>query len=105
MISRLLRLGRLGAVAGLLLGTFAASGASAATSVAARASIWSVVPTVSPQSGQLDNSFLQGVSMASATEGWAVGEFMDPTSVISPLVEHWNGTRWLRVTAPAISGS
>jgi hypothetical protein len=104
VISRLLRPARLGAIAGLLLATFAATGASAATSAAARASIWSVVPTVSPQSGQLDNSFLQGVSMASTTNGWAVGEFMDPATVIHPLVEHWNGTRWLRVTAPAITG-
>jgi hypothetical protein len=104
VISHLLRLVRLGAVAGLLLATFAASGASAATSVAARAGIWSVVPTVSPQSGSLDNSFLQGVSMDGAADGWAVGEFMDPSSVIHPLIERWNGTRWLQATAPMISG-
>ena len=104
MISRLLRLGRLGAIAVLLLAAFGASGASAATSVAA-ASIWSVVPTVSPQSGQLNNSFLQGVSVDSTTDGWAVGEFMNSATVISPLVEHWNGTQWLQATAPTISGS
>jgi hypothetical protein len=29
---------------------------------------------------------------------------MDPSAVIHPLVEHWNGTRWLLATAPAITG-
>jgi len=60
VISRLLRFWRLGALAGLLLGTFAASGASAAAASAGKAapaSIWQVVKTASPSSSQLDNSF------------------------------------------------
>jgi len=107
VISRLLHFGRLGALAGLLLGTFAASGASAAAASAGKAtpaSIWQVVKTASPSANQLDNSFLQGVSVAGVADGWAVGEFMDTNALIHPLAEHWNGTQWRQVNVAEPSG-
>ena len=46
-----------------------------------------------------------GMSAASATNAWAVGTFRD-TNATRPLLLHWNGTSWKRVTGPAgLSGS
>jgi len=61
---------------------------------------WSVVPTPdeSPDDG------LVAVSALSASDVWAVGlssHAVDPaTSVVTPLVEHWDGAHWSLVQAP-----
>jgi len=63
-------------------------------------SAWDVVP--SPNGGTANNT-LEAVSALSATDAWAVGrsEFSDP----EPIVEHFDGTAWRTVTAPAVTGS
>jgi hypothetical protein len=68
--------------------------------------IWQVVPTVSPQAAAKTQSALFGVSMGSASDGWAVGNLVTtvpnpqggPRLVVSrALAERWNGTSWQRV--------
>jgi len=82
-------------VAATLLAVSAAGGASAATG-----SIWQVVPSVNQQATQVTNSSFADVSAVSATDGWAVGQFMDASALGHPLVEHWNGSRWTLSSAP-----
>src|SRR6266702_8172794 len=54
-------------------------------------SSWSVV--TSPNGGTRDN-VLNGVTVVSATDVWAVGDFLDSTSTSHTLIEHWNGKKW-----------
>ena len=42
---------------------------------------WQVLRSVSPAPTKVDNSIFTGVSMASASEGWAVGSFSNPQAV------------------------
>jgi hypothetical protein len=93
------RLLGLGAAASLLVVSVAGS-AGAATG-----SIWQVVPSVNPQAGQVTDSSFASVSMASTSDGWAVGTFSDSGALSHPLTEHWNGTGWSRVFAPEPSGT
>jgi hypothetical protein len=69
--------------------------------------IWRVVPTVSPQAAARTQSELFGVSLASAGDGWAVGNLV--TTVPNPqggprlvasraLAQRWDGTSWRPVT-------
>jgi hypothetical protein len=76
----------------------------AAPVAAATGSAWQVLPTVNQQANQVTNSQFLGVSLASPTDGWAVGAFDDDDAVAHPLVEHWNGTTWTLGTAPQPSG-
>jgi hypothetical protein len=52
---------------------------------------WTRVPSPSPRS----QSFLSGISAASAHEVWAVGGFS------KTVILRWNGTRWRRVASPS----
>ncbi len=52
---------------------------------------WRRVASPSPQS----QSFLSGISGASARDVWAVG------GLSKTLILHWNGTRWRRVPSPS----
>src|SRR5712692_11737569 len=54
-------------------------------------SSWSVV--TSPN-GSKGSNFLYGVTAVSASDVWAVGEFLDSTSTSHTLIEHWNGRKW-----------
>jgi hypothetical protein len=83
----------LAAAAALALATAGATGAHAAAP-----GTWQVLRSVSPLPTKVDDSFFTGVSMASASDGWAVGSFMNPQAVNKPLAEHWNGQAF-RVTA------
>ena len=56
---------------------------------------WSVIP--SPNVGTHNNR-LHGVAAISATDVWAVGEFLDPNGTAHSVIEHWNGQRWTIVT-------
>jgi len=58
---------------------------------------WRRVPTASQRNARLDS-----VAAISRTNAWAVGCKMDQNglSCISTLIEHWNGTQWLRVPSP-----
>ena len=75
---------------------FVASPALAATG-------WTVVSA--PPTGQ--NAFLTGVSADSASDAWAVGsENAEANGVgAKPVIDHWNGTAWSQVTAPATAGN
>jgi hypothetical protein len=95
VISRLSSLG----IAACLLAAAGAVPAAAATG-----SIWQVLPTVNQQASQVTDSQFLGVSLASPTDGWAVGAFDDANAVGHPLVEHWDGTTWTLGTAPQPSG-
>jgi hypothetical protein len=76
----------------------------AAPVAAATGSTWQVLPTVNQQASQVTDSQFLGVSLASPTDGWAVGTFDDKNAVAHPLVEHWDGTTWALGHAPHPSG-
>jgi hypothetical protein len=47
---------------------------------------------------------LRGVAATSATNAWAVGD-TGSVGAFQALIEHWNGTAWKQVPAPASSGT
>jgi len=56
-------------------------------------------PSLNPGS---PSSFLDGVSMASATDGWAVGYYQNTTThILETLILHWNGAAWSKVSSPS----
>ena len=58
---------------------------------------WTRVASPSPGGNPL-GTILDGVSVTSATQAWAVGEYSVPTqSTDDSLVLHWNGTSWSKV--------
>jgi len=57
---------------------------------------WSIV--ASPNTGTLQN-VLRGVTCASASDCWAVGDYWNG-GAFQTLIEHWNGTSWSIVTSP-----
>jgi hypothetical protein len=63
---------------------------------------WQVLRSVSPEPTQVDDSLFSGVSMASASDGWAVGSFSNPEAVNQPLAEHWGGQAWRITAAPPL---
>jgi hypothetical protein len=70
---------------------------------------WSMVtlPDPDPSDPGLQQQ-LYGVSADSATDVWAVGTHLVPTSsgnVFEPWSVHWNGTSWAVVSLPAVSSS
>jgi hypothetical protein len=75
-----------------------ATAAGVTSAQAAAPSPWQVLRSVSPEPTQVDDSLFTGVSMASPSEGWAVGSFSNPDAVNQPLAEHWGGQAW-RITA------
>jgi hypothetical protein len=62
---------------------------------------WSVVPSPSP-AGSV-SSGLQGVSVVSPTDAWAVGNSFNG-STDQTLTEHWNGRSWRIVSSPTPDG-
>jgi hypothetical protein len=79
-----------------------ATGAGVTGAQAATPGIWQVLRSVSPDPTKVDNSSFAGVSMSSASDGWAVGNFMNPQAVNQPLAEHWNGHAWRITAAPPL---
>src|SRR5581483_7260354 len=68
---------------------------------------WRVVPSPNPGSTpacQNSNSgnFLNAVAAVSPTDAWAVGFYFTCSSLLKPLVVHWNGTAWTVVNSPAL---
>ena len=92
----------LAAAAAVALAT--AGGATGAQ--AAAPGPWQILRSVSPDPTKVDDSLFAGVSMSSASDGWAVGSFSNPQAVNQPLAEHWDGHAW-RITAvpPLPSGA
>jgi len=63
---------------------------------------WSVVD--SPNVGSSSNE-LSGVAAVSASNSWAVGDYLPSGSTSLTLIEHWNGTSWSVVASPNHVGS
>jgi hypothetical protein len=95
----MVRSARLSMVAAAALALATAAGVTGAQA-AVPASAWQVLRSVSPDPTQVDDSLFTGVSMASASDGWAVGSFSNPEAVNQPLAEHWNGQAWQITAAP-----
>src|SRR5262245_17525870 len=57
---------------------------------------WEVV--FSPSLSNED--FLFGVSGVSATDVWAVGDYVPTGGVVDTLIQHWDGTSWSVVPSP-----
>jgi hypothetical protein len=63
---------------------------------------WSIVPN--PASG-LSQAQIEGIKVVSSKNIWAVGaQAANDASAVTPLVEHWNGTRWSSVAVPDGTG-
>jgi hypothetical protein len=63
---------------------------------------WSIV--ANPASGRA-GGWLQGITVASPTDIWAVGWQTTANGSTAPLTEHFNGTQWNVVSAPTGNGS
>jgi len=60
---------------------------------------WNIVPN--PAGGQA-GGVLHGLTVVSPDDIWAVGQRTDGTGgTLLPLIEHWDGTAWRLITAPA----
>ena len=64
---------------------------------------WSTIPSPNPAGGT-ETSF-NGASCPTTTSCFAVGSFLDSSSVTVSLVESWNGTTWSPVTTPNPAGA
>jgi hypothetical protein len=62
---------------------------------------WSVV--ASPNASTQTN-LLSGVTAISATDVWAVGDFINAGGAFQTLTEHWDGTAWNIVSSPSGGG-
>ena len=63
---------------------------------------WTVIHSVDPSAG---TNVLNGVAVRSSSDAWAVGQFTAPDQDddgLNMLTEHWNGSRWSQVGAPAV---
>ena len=60
-------------------------------------SAWTVIPSPSRTAV---NSVLDGVTVAGATQAWAVGTAGCPADQSRTLTERWNGSRWSMVPSP-----
>jgi hypothetical protein len=93
---------RLLAVFGLLAAILTSTPALSATSATTTPHGWHVkrVPFPSDWESTLAPDTLTSVSCASANSCLAVGQYYDGITYVA-LVEHWNGTRWSSMEAPA----
>jgi hypothetical protein len=64
---------------------------------------WTQVP--SPNVSGASQNVLGAVRATSATDAWAVGDFVNGNNVSQTLILHWNGTVWKVVPSPDPSGS
>ena len=84
------------------VGTFALTGSGIAQTLIEHwdGTSWSVVssPNASTQTNEL-----AGVTAVSASDIWAVGEFVTSGGLIQTLIEHWDGTSWSIVSSPNAS--
>ncbi len=71
-------------------------------------SAWSVVASPNPGSTRACNGFnsgnmLNAVSGVSTNDVWAVGFSFSCSTLLKPLILHWNGKRWKAVPSPALN--
>jgi len=55
---------------------------------------WTIVPAPYAYKDQKPNIGLSAVGGSSSTNVWAVGRYQSGPTDSSPLIEHWDGTRW-----------
>ena len=65
---------------------------------------WNLVPSPDPAGSAGDNEIIGIATVPGAARAWTVGTYFDGTNW-QPLIEHWNGTRWRRVTSPDPGGN
>jgi hypothetical protein len=63
---------------------------------------WTLAKSPNQVSTQATNNFLQGVTCVSASNCWAVGDYV-LTNHYQTLTEHWDGTTWSIVSSPNTS--
>ena len=62
---------------------------------------WKQVPSPNPATGGLGFNELTGVAATSATNAWAVGDYINNSdTAVQTLIAHWNGTAWKQVPSP-----
>jgi len=62
---------------------------------------WKQVPSPNPATGGLGFNELTGVAATSATNAWAVGDYINNSDTAhQTFIAHWNGTTWKQVTSP-----
>ncbi len=69
---------------------------------------WSKVSSPNPggTTSSSDVSYLYGVNSDSASDAWAVGYYINPsTGATETLALHWNGTKWTEVASPNPGGT
>jgi hypothetical protein len=76
-----------------------ATGASDTLALHWNGTRWSKVNSPNPSSAHYVRNFLFGVSVESATDAWAVGQYQAIGARLW-MILHWDGTRWSRVMTP-----
>ena len=62
---------------------------------------WKQVPSPNPATAGLGFNELTGVAATSATNAWAVGDYINNSdTAVQTLIAHWNGTAWKQVPSP-----
>jgi hypothetical protein len=64
---------------------------------------WNIV--TSPNGPDSQVSYLEDVACTSASNCWAVGWYYDASNQVKTLIEHFDGTNWTIVSAPAPSNA
>jgi probable HAF family extracellular repeat protein len=66
---------------------------------------WSIVD--SPNANDPQSNYLNGVACLSASDCWAIGYYYPDGIDLhrKSLIEHWDGTSWIMVAAPKVSGA
>jgi hypothetical protein len=81
----------------LLAGALAGLGPSPAQAATAGCQAWSGVQPPSPGADTL----LNGVTVLSACNAWAVGSFFAADGTQQTLIEHWDGSNWSVIPSPS----
>jgi hypothetical protein len=63
---------------------------------------WSVIPSPNPTGTSIT---LNAISALTATQAWAVGNYVDSDGQTQTLIEKWNGTAWKIIPSPNVSGA
>ncbi|HLJ32215.1 MAG TPA: hypothetical protein VKU38_01120, partial [Ktedonobacteraceae bacterium] len=65
---------------------------------------WKIVPGANVRSGP-NGDVLDAVAAVSSNNVWAVGNYSTGDANFSPLIEHWNGSKWSVVTGGSSGNS
>ena len=59
---------------------------------------------IQPPSPGADSNGLNGVTVLSPCDAWAVGSYEDSADMAQTLIEHWDGAAWTVVPSPNVAG-